>query len=278
MPTFETPGSVLLDLRLPSGTVEIVTSDRGDTDVDLQPLRDDEATREAFAAARIQVQESHDRRVVLVDVPSRRGFFGRQPQFRLRVRAPEGAAVSCRTRSADVTGTGVFGDADVKTASGDVSLDIVAGDAVVNSASGDVRIGVVRGGVGVTTASGDIFVERAEGAAHLNAVSGDVLVREALAELDLHTVSGDQKVESAAGGPIGSQSVSGDVWIGIARGMRVHLNAGSLSGDTSSALSLTDTPPEGAASDVVDVRANTVSGDIHFARAVAPDPAVRASY
>jgi DUF4097 and DUF4098 domain-containing protein YvlB len=276
MPTFETPGPVLLDLRLPSGMIEIVTSDRSDTEVELQPLRDDEATREAMAAARIQTHEAPDRRVVLVEVPSRRGFFGRQPQFRLRVSAPEGADVSCRTRSADVSCAGVFGGLDVKTASGDIVFDVVSGEAVVNTASGDVRGGVVRGRVGVTTASGDIVVERAEAAAHLNAVSGDVYVREALAEIDLHTVSGDQKVEAAAGGPIGSQSVSGDVWIGIARGRRVYINANSLSGETTSALTMTDAPAEGASSEIVEVRANTVSGDIHLARAVAPDPVARA--
>ena len=275
MPTFETPGPVLLDLRLPSGTIEIVTSDRGDTDVELEPLRDDEATREAFAAARIQVHDTAGRRVVLVDVPSRRGFFGRQPQFRLRVGAPEGADVECRTRSADVNCAGVVGDFDAKTASGDIVFDAVSGEAMVNTASGDVRGGHVRGRVGVTTASGDVFVGRAEAGAHLNAVSGDVHLREALAEVDLHTVSGDQKVESAAGGPIGSQSVSGDVWIGIARGTRVHVDAGSVSGDTTSALTMTDGPGDGAASEIVDVRINTVSGDIHLARAVAPDPVAR---
>ena len=275
MPTFETPGPVLLDIRLPSGTIEIVTSDRRDTEVDLQPLRDDEVTGEAFAAARVQVHDASDRRVVLVDVPSRRGFFGRQPQFRLRVRAPEGAGLSCRTRSADVNCAGVFGDLDVKSASGDVVFDVVSGDAIVNTASGDVRGGVVRGRVGVTTASGDVFVERAEGGAHLNAVSGDVFVHEALAEVELHTVSGDQKVESAAGGPISSQSVSGDVWIGIARGTRVYINASSVSGDTTSALTMTEGPGEGASQEIVEVRVNTVSGDIHLARAVAPDPVAR---
>ena len=273
MQTFETPGPVLLDVRLPSGTIEIVTSDRRDTEVELQPLRDDEVTREAVAAARIQMHESAERRVVLIDVPSRRGFFGRQPQFRLRVRAPEGADVLCRTRSGDVNCAGVFGGIDVKTASGDTVFDVVAGEAVVNSASGDVRGGVVRGGVNVNTASGDIFVERTEAAAHLNAVSGDVYVREALGAIDVHTVSGDQKVESAAGGPITSQSVSGDVWIGIARGTLVYINANSLSGDTTSALTMSDAPAEGApGSEIVEVRASTVSGDIHFARAVAPDP------
>lgn len=273
MPTFETPGPVLLDVRLPSGTIEIVTSDRRDTEVDLQPLRDDEVTREAVAAARIQMHESAERRVVLIDVPSRRGFFGRQPQFRLRVGAPEGADVLCRTRSADVNCAGVLGGIDVKTASGDTVFDVLDGEALVNSASGDVRGGIVRGDVSVNTASGDIFVERTEAEAHLNAVSGDVYVREALAAIDVHTVSGDQKVESAAGGPITSQSVSGDVWIGIARGTRVYINANSLSGDTTSALTMSDAPTEGTpGSEIVEVRASTVSGDIHFARAVAPDP------
>ena len=273
MQTFDTPGRVLLDVRLPSGTVEIVTSERRDTEVDLQPTRDDEATREALAAARVQVHDEPERRVVLVDVPSRRGFFGRQPQFRLRVRAPEGADVSCRTRSADVSCAGTVGQLDVQTASGDVIFDAVSGDAIVNAASGDVRGGVVRGRVGVTTASGDVFVERAEAGAHLNAVSGDVYVREALTEVELRTVSGDQKVEAAAGGPIRSQSVSGDVWIGIARGTRVHIDASSVSGDTTSALTMTEGPGDGAASDIVEVRINTVSGDIHLARAAAPDRA-----
>lgn len=265
MPTFETPGPVLLDLRLPAGEIEIVTSSRGDTDVELEPLRDDEATHEALAAARIESAEQHGRRVVLVDVPSRRGFFGRQPMFRLRVRAPQGSALTCKTRSADVACTGVLGAVDVKTASGDVSLGEVAADAAVNTASGDVRVQTVRGPLVVSTASGDVLVGRAEAGVELNAVSGDVVLREGLGEVRAHTVSGDQQLEAIAGGPISAHSVSGDIAIGIAQGSRVFINASSVSGDTTSDLPMSDAPPAGGP--VVDLQANTVSGDIHIRRA-----------
>ena len=271
MPTFDTPGAVTLDLRLPAGEIQIVTSQRPDTDVELQPLRDDETTREALAAARIELQESHGRHVVLVDIPSKRGFFGRQPQFQLRVGAPEGASVACRTRSADVSGSGVFGAVDVKSASGDTAFDVVNEDASVNSASGDVRLGVVRGNLGVNTASGDVLVERAEGAAHLNAVSGDVWLREALGEVHAHTVSGDQKLDAVGGSPVSVQSVSGDILVGIAHGSRVYMNVGSISGDSSSDLEMSDSPG-GGERPLIELRANSVSGDIHVARARALQP------
>jgi len=135
----------------------------------------------------------------------------------------------------------------------------------VQSASGDVRLGRVGGFVHVNTASGDAFVDHAGSGIHVNAVSGDVHVREAFGETRIHTVSGDQQLEAIANGPISCQSVSGDVQIGIAQGSRVFMNVGSVSGDTSSDLAITDDPPSDGG-EVVNVRANTVSGDIRVGR------------
>ena len=52
--------------------------------------------------------------------------------------------------------------------------------------------------------------------------------------MSVQTASGDQRVESVASGRVTMQSASGDQHVGIRRGTRVHIDAKTMSGDTSS--------------------------------------------
>ncbi len=100
--------------------------------------------------SRIELRPRGEGHELVVDVPSERGFgirFGRTPQVRLRVRCPQGAKVSVRTRSADVEARGRFGPADVRTVSGDVVWEAVDGDGIFVSTSGDIRVDSVTGGL-----------------------------------------------------------------------------------------------------------------------------------
>src|SRR5207247_10757522 len=54
---FDTPGSVRLDLSVPAGEIDVRTEDGAETTVDLEPLRENDASRGAAEAARIHVGE-----------------------------------------------------------------------------------------------------------------------------------------------------------------------------------------------------------------------------
>jgi hypothetical protein len=72
-------------------------------------------------------------------------------------------------------------------------------------------------------------------------------------------------VRRAQRGRISCQTASGDVRIGIADGVPAWLDVHSLTGSVRSALGESAPPAEGE--DSVEVRANTVSGDIDLVRA-----------
>jgi hypothetical protein len=267
--TFEVTGHVVLRVDVEGGRVAVETADVHQVEVELRPLRDNDATREVIAAARVEMVPRGGGHEVTVELKRRSGLgFGRGPQVGVRVRCPEGTDLTVRTGSADVAATGSLGAVDVKTASGDVQLETVA-TVHVESASGDVRVRDVDGTAVIRTASGDASVRRCGGPLTVKLVSGDLAVEDATAGLDVTTVSGDVHVRAAGGGGMQVQSVSGDVELAVAPGQRLYVDASSVSGTMSTDLGLDDAPPAGPDAPVRDLRVRTISGDVRIVRAVA---------
>jgi DUF4097 and DUF4098 domain-containing protein YvlB len=267
--TFVTPGHVVLDVRIPDGSIEIETAETADTTVEL--TGPDEA--ELLEIARLAMNERDGSYEVVVEVEDRFSFFGgrlrfgRTAELRLDVRCPHGADVRIRTGSADTRGRGRFGDLTLESGSGDVSFDGVAGEAGVKAASGDVALRAVGGPAVVQTASGDVAIERVGGDTQVRTASGDVLVRDAGAGVSANTASGDIQIDAVAEGAVTLQSASGDIRIGIRRGSRVWVDAKSMSGETSSELEIGDEPVAEEEGPLVELRATSMSGDIQVLRA-----------
>jgi hypothetical protein len=256
---------IRLDLHVPAGQILVEAGDVPETTVELEPLGGDES-RTAVAEARVDFRDG----VLVVDVADQRTFrlFTRGADVRLLVRCPRRSELEVRASSADVRASGGFASADVESASGDVELGEVAGDAKVKAASGDLTVGAVGGALRAEAASGDIEVERVAREAKVRTASGDVSVGAADASLTVQTASGDQRIGSVASGAVSLRSASGDIWVGIRRGSAAWLDLASMSGETTSELEVGGAPPpdteEGAR---VEVRAQSMSGDIHVARA-----------
>jgi len=270
--SFETPGSVALDIRLPSGEIEIDPTLDGRVEIELTP-HDDESLR-LVEASRVELNERGGVYEVLIDVPSRtgRGFgfsisFGRQG-ITCVIRCPEGTMLEARTKSADVEARGTLGGVSAQTASGDVRLRRVDGDLRVKSASGDTHAELVTGDVSVQSASGDIELGEVRGVVRANTVSGDLSVESAFGDVAATTVSGDQTHGAIVQGSFVANAVSGDIHVGVRRGSRVYLDCTTISGDTRSELELSGEPIGDGP--LVEIRTKTVSGDITIARASAP--------
>ena len=286
--TFRTPGPLALSIKLPAGEIALTTVDGDETIVELQPARDNDASREAVERARVELREraggGHEL-VIAVDERRSWGFsLGRGAEVALRVSAPHGSDVGIEASSADVQGRGRFGRASVSTASGDIELDQVGGDARISTASGDVRVreiagearintasgdveaGALAGATSVNTASGDVVVDRADSGLTVRTASGDVIVRRASSSLNVATASGDQRIDSVVEGDVRLQSASGDLRVGVRRGSKVWVDASSKSGEAASELELGDLPPDGDGP-LLELRANTLSGDISVVRA-----------
>jgi DUF4097 and DUF4098 domain-containing protein YvlB len=83
--------------------------------------------------------------------------------------------------------------------------------------------------------------------------------------VSVNTASGDQNIARVAQGRVRCNAASGDIRIGIAEGTAVWLSVNSISGSVRSELDGAAPPEEGEPT--VEVRANTVSGDIELVRA-----------
>ena len=277
--TFQTPAPVRLDVRLGSGEVRLETSDTAETTVTLEPLRDNDASVAAVQEARVEQRGDE----ILVDVRDRRRGF-RGADVLVEIHCPEESSVRAKTGSADIEGRGRFGPVEVESGSGDVQFSDVSGDAEINAASGDVQLARIGGQARINTASGDVQLASVGGEARVNSASGDVQIREAgnrlevntasgdvlvgeaLSSVNANSASGDQTIGSVSQGKVDLKSASGDLKIGIRAGSTLWVDARSRSGEVRSELPVSDLPPEGDAPHV-ELRANTMSGDITVVRA-----------
>jgi Putative adhesin len=267
---FDTPGKLRLDLSVPAGEIDVRAEDGGETTVELEPLRSNDASREAVESARIQLREQGDAQELVVDVRGTRGLgiFSRGAEVRLVVRCPAGAELEAEGGSADVQAAGRYSSVVVQTGSGDVSVAAVDGDAKLRSGSGDLALERVDGELTAQTGSGDVEIGRTGRSAALRSASGDVLVRDATLELTVQTASGDVRVEAVSVGEVSVQSASGDVYVGVRKGRTVWMDARSMSGETTSDLAVGDAAEaQEEEGPLVELRIQTMSGDIHIARA-----------
>ncbi len=273
MHVFDTHGKTRLRVKNAAGLISVEPSETDRTTVELEALRDDDATREAIERATVEMNGTE----VSIEIGvGGKGFgvgpawitFGRTPQVGIRIRCPEDTDLDCASASADVTTSGRLGNVEFKTASGDIAVEQVAG-LRVQSASGDVRAAMIDGEARIQTVSGDVRLGTVTGPASATLVSGDFAIDDAHTDLSAKTVSGDQRIGAIREGQIGVQSVSGDVRIGVRPGTRLRIDANSTSGDVSSELDVKDTPSDGSAQSEARLAAKTVSGDIEITRAAA---------
>jgi hypothetical protein len=269
---FDTPGKVRLDLSVSAGEIDVRAEGSGETTVDLEPLRSNDASREAVESARIQLRDRGDAQELVVDVPGSRGLnlFSRGPEVRLVVRCPAGAELQAEGGSADVQAAGRYASVQVQTGSGDVAVATVDGDAKLKSGSGDLALERVDGELSAQTGSGDVSIGRTGHSAAVRSASGDVAVRDATLELTVQTASGDVSIEAVSVGEVSVQSASGDVSVGVRKGRTLWVDAKSMSGETTSDFAVGEAPGEPEQEEegpLVELRIQTMSGDIHIARA-----------
>ena len=272
MYSYETAGSVCLQIKLPSGRVVVTTVDEPKTTVDLVPLgrrghdpaEDVEVTMDEHAGRHVlRIEQKSDFKWGPIQIS-----WG--ADFECRITCPPGTELDLSGASTDVRVEGDLGEVSARTASGDLHLQNVSGPLRVKTASGDVYVGTVVGEASLVTVSGDVRVERIETALSGRTVSGDVTVGTVVGELGVATTSGDVDVKAVVRGDVRVQTVSGDVRVGIARGTRVWIDAASVSGALESELGMDDADAGGdAGGTAVPLHVKTVSGDVDVVRASA---------
>jgi hypothetical protein len=273
MHVFETPGSVSLQIKLPSGRVLVTTADEPRTSVEVVAVG--RRGQDAIDEIEVTMEERMGRHVVKVEQKDRFRWGPIQitwgGDFECRISCPPGSDLELSGGSTDIRVDGELGDVSVRTASGDIKLDSVLRELQVKTASGDIDVATVAANASLVTVSGDVMLGRAEAPLTARSVSGDVMVGGSAGELGISTTSGDVDVKAVSGGDVRVQTVSGDVRLGITRGTRTWIDAASVSGRLESELGLEDQEPvaEDNAIPVVPLHVKTVSGDVSVVRAAA---------
>ena len=257
MPEFHTPGSVSLQIRLPSGRVRVTTSDEPRTVVEL--IAKGRRGADALEDVVIRADEQAGGHVITIEQKDKFRWGPIQiswgGDFEVRITCPTGSDLDLAGGSTDLKVDGELGEVKAKSASGDLRLDDVTKRFQLKTASGDISVGTIH-------AEGTIVT-----------VSGDLEIRRVLAPLNARSVSGDAKIGAIEAGQLQLQTVSGDAHIGVARGTRVWIDAVSVSGDLESELGLADQAPGAGSSEqepagaVVPLHVKTVSGDVNIVRA-----------
>jgi DUF4097 and DUF4098 domain-containing protein YvlB len=268
---FETPGSVSLQIKLPSGRVVVTTADQPRTTVELIPIG--RRGPDALEGIDVRAEQRGDGHVIVIDEkdrirwgPIRISWSG---DVEARITCPPGADLELSAASTDLRAEGELGEVTARTASGDVRLDAVRRRLQVKTASGDVHVGSFGQAGTIVTVSGDLSVGRVDAPLTARTVSGDAFVGAVQAALELSTTSGDMKIDAVGAGEVRLQSISGDARIGVTRGTRVWIDATTVSGDLDSQLGVADepAPAEDQSSQVVPLQVKTVSGDVTILRA-----------
>jgi DUF4097 and DUF4098 domain-containing protein YvlB len=250
---FQTPTAPRLSVRVPAGRVDIGTGDVSATTVDVEALSGSDED--------VRVEQHGDE----IRIEARRRL-GPSQEYAVRIHAPHGSDADVDTATADVRARGRLGTLTAKAASAEVEAEHVDGEARVRSASGDVTLRSVGGRADVNTASGDVELGSVGEVVSVRTASGDVQVGEAAGDVSVYTASGDQEIGSVVEGSVDLKSASGEIRIGIRRGSRMHVDARSMSGETTSELELGEVAPDDDGP-LVELRAVTMSGDIRVVRA-----------
>lgn len=284
--TFDTPGGADLVVHNQVGLVVVTARETGTTTVSLQA--DTPGAEELVERATVESKQAGGRHVVAVKIPHQQGRkILRRDAVTVRVEVPQGGYVRVATASADIEINGAVGDVDVKTASGDASVDDVAADVKAMTASGNITIGTVGGDIRAQTASGDLRCSSVAGSTEFSTVSGDLEVGAAgsrvqakatsgsvrLGELShgakVANVSGNVRVLTLSEGPLDVRSVSGDVAVGVAKGVDLHVDVETASGMVRSDIDLYDAPVPGRRPETrVDLSVRSVSGNVEIGRAL----------
>jgi hypothetical protein len=262
---FPTSGPVTVAVKLTSGLIEITAGEYDCATVDVQPWDTGSGSQEA--ADRVRVELVGDRLLIESHSGGARWLLGRSGRVRVTVRVPVGSALDLGVTSADVRCHGRFGDVAVGSASGDVYVERVDGELDAKLTSGDLLVDEVTGRGKAHAASGDLTIGAVAGEFTATTASGDVRVARCAASATVRTASGDVALEHVQQGEVRVNSASGDVQVGVQRGTGVWLDLNTVSGSTSTDLTLADGEPQPAATQSqVTLRVRTASGDIRVRR------------
>ena len=243
-----------LKIGLVGGQVDVIAHDETDTRIEVHGVTVKDLRIEVVDG-RLEIDHPQLRWDNFLEVF--RNFGAGGPKAEVSVAVPRTVALTLGVVSASALVAGLRTAVRLNTVSGDIMVDGLVGDVNLNAVSGDVQ------------------VRELDGALSANSVSGDVAATGRITKASIDTVSGAMLVDSSgATQAISLNSVSGTATIRLDRSLPANYVSRSVSGRVqidgqvrSGSGPTNYTGSTGAlAGSFVDVRANTVSGEITVLR------------
>jgi len=280
MPTFVTSSPIDIAVKVPSGSLEIIASDRPDAVVTVVPAN---ASREAdVRAARDTTVEFDGSRLTIIAPKPKVVIFGPTESIEVKVEVPTGSRLTAESSLGPVTTSGVLGATRIKSALGGARVGDT-GDLWVHASHGQVTAGRVLGDLEASCDHGSIRVDSIAGAASLKSSHGNITIGDVLGDVEAKMSYGDLEISSAGAsvaaktaygsielgevstGSIELESGFGSLTVGVREGVPAWLDLSSKTGHVRNDLMSQDAPASTEGS--VSVHARTNFGHISIHRA-----------
>jgi DUF4097 and DUF4098 domain-containing protein YvlB len=250
----------ILDLSNIAGDITITRGGGSDATIEIVKIargRTAEDARELLQLVQVEVAERGARAEVRTRYPRseemRRGNRRNvNVSVNFVVTAPEGARITAKSISGDVSAKDIRGELALESVSGDIQIQNGGRVAAAKSISGDVNVTdtEVEGMLEASTASGTVTLRRLK-ARRLEAgsVSGDVVLDDVeCGQVEAQSVSGDVRFAGVLerSGHYELTSHSGTVQVAVGGGAGFEVEASTFSGSVRSDLALKsrDTGPD----------------------------------
>lgn len=257
MHEFSRSTPVLVNLSLPTGSVDVIAEERDSILVGVSPVGSSRQDREAAENTIVDIKGDELR----IESPKGTGYMRETVQLKIVVNVPTESSVKIGVASAPVNCAGQFRIVSITSASGDVNVDKTTGDVRLRSASGALQIESAAAKFNARTASGDITANSVVGPSTLRSSSGHVKIGSIETDLKSRNDSGSLRVGSAHTGTITAQSASGDITVEVKANSTVAVDIKSTSGHLKNEFEAVN--GEDNRSELT-IRARTTSGNIEI--------------
>ncbi|MBT4125171.1 MAG: DUF4097 family beta strand repeat protein [Chloroflexi bacterium] len=259
MPEFTRDKPLLIDISLPSGSVNVLVEERDSVNVVVTPLGHSRQDREAAEATAVIL----DNDKLTIEPPKGGSYLRTSVQLNIEVQAPIDSDIRVAVASATVACKGRYKHVVIKSASGDIEIDEATGNARIQTSNGDARINKVGGKLNVKTASGNVTANDVVGVTTLSSASGNIEIADARTDVRSKSASGGLRIRAAHGGSISARSSSGEIFIGVVPDTGVWIDLDSVSGNISNDLETSESQTEAAD---LKIQVRTTSSDIAILR------------
>lgn len=244
--TYDVEPNVSLVLRTRSGDIRLKKGDEGRVVVELNGSPD--------AVSAIEIDAAPDT-VTVSSTGKKRRWMGATVDT--VVTLPVGSNVLIHSGSGDVVVGLDVNELEIHSGSGEVRADRVNGECDIKIGSGDVRLGRLTGASRVSSAAGDIRIDSATDSA-VSSAAGDIDLGDVTESARIRSAAGDVRVRKFSGSDLEIKTMSGDVILGLVRGMVVNAAIKTLSGDLRNRIK----PSPGEHIGTMNLTVTSFSGDV----------------